>query len=87
MQAFASRENAILRQRPMLLISYTQPTIDPCDLDADGSVDAIDLGLLLGAWGACGMPTCAADVNADASVDEADLEELLLAWMPAEPCS
>lgn len=49
------------------------------DINGDGAVDAVDLGLLLGAWGACGA-TCAGDVNLDGAVDAADLAILLGAW-------
>jgi hypothetical protein len=50
----------------------------PADLNADGATDGADLGLLLGAWGACSQ--CAADLNADGVVDGADLGVLLGAW-------
>jgi len=49
------------------------------DLNADGVVDGADLGLLLGAWGACAA-SCEADLNADGVVDGADLGLLLGAW-------
>ena len=53
----------------------------PCDLVADGAVDGLDLGALLGAWGPCGA-TCPADFNADSVVDGLDLGFLLGAWGP-----
>ena len=46
------------------------------DLNGDGSVDAADLAILLGAWGGTG----AADLNNDGTVDAADLAILLGAW-------
>lgn len=55
-----------------------RPTAPNADLNADGRVDGADLGILLGAWGACAG--CAADLNADGRVDGADLGMLLGAW-------
>jgi hypothetical protein len=52
----------------------------PADLNQDGAVNGADLGLLLGAWGAC--PGCAADLNADGVVNGADLGLLLGSWGP-----
>lgn len=54
----------------------------PCvgDINGDGSVDAADLGLLVGAWGACGGGGCPADLNGDGRVDAADLGLLVGAW-------
>lgn len=46
------------------------------DLDGDGSVDGVDLGALLGAWGAAGI----ADLNRDGTVDGIDLGVLLGSW-------
>lgn len=51
------------------------------DLDGDGVVGPSDLGLLLGAWGACARcATCAADLDADCAVGAGDLAILLGAW-------
>lgn len=52
----------------------------PCagDLDADGEVGPIDLGILLGAWGGEGP----ADLNGDGDVGPQDLGILLGAWGP-----
>ncbi len=47
------------------------------DLNGDGTVDAADLGILLGAWGSAGG---AADLNDDGIVDAADLGILLGSW-------
>lgn len=48
------------------------------DLNGDGAVNGADLGLLLGAWGACGG--CAADLDGDGAVTGSDLGLLLGAW-------
>lgn len=50
------------------------------DFTADGSVDAADLGVLLGAWGSTGTPGLTGDLNNDGTVDGADLALLLGAW-------
>jgi subtilisin family serine protease len=49
------------------------------DLDGDGSVDGIDLGVVLGSWGACGF-ACAADLNDDGAVNGIDLGILIGNW-------
>jgi len=48
------------------------------DLNCDGVVDAVDLGILLGSWGAC--RGCDADLDGDGVVDGADLGILLTQW-------
>jgi hypothetical protein len=52
------------------------------DLNLDGVVNGADLGLMLGAWGACpgGTPGCLGDLNLDGVVTGADLGLLLGAW-------
>jgi hypothetical protein len=55
----------------------TGGTIVGPDLDGNGSVDAADLAILLGAWGSSD-PT--RDLNADGTVDAADLALLLGSW-------
>jgi len=54
------------------------------DLNSDGVVNGADLGLLLGAWGACpgDVPGCVGDLNIDGVVNGADLGLLLGAWGP-----
>jgi hypothetical protein len=54
----------------------------PClaDLNATGTVDAVDLEELLDAWGSC--VGCAADFNADTLVSPPDLAFLLESWGP-----
>lgn len=49
----------------------------PSDLNNDGSVNAADLTLLLGAWGSAGGP---ADLDGDGTVGAADLAILLGGW-------
>jgi hypothetical protein len=46
------------------------------DLNGDDTVDGLDLGALLGAWGAAGI----ADLNRDGTVDGVDLGVLLGSW-------
>ena len=51
------------------------------DLDQSGTVDASDLAMLLGAWGACGTPfSCPADIDGNGTIDGADIAVLLSAW-------
>ncbi|MFO0872734.1 MAG: hypothetical protein U0575_02005 [Phycisphaerales bacterium] len=63
-----------------LIPDICEPTIG--DLDGNGVIDGADVGLLLGAWGACPVPPtrCAADINGDGAVDGADLGVLLQTW-------
>ena len=49
------------------------------DLDGDGFVSGSDLGLLLGAWGAC-SGACNADLDDDGFVSGSDLGLMLGAW-------
>ena len=49
------------------------------DIDGDGRVDAVDLGLLLDAWGRC-TAGCPADLDSDGSVGAGDLARVLDAW-------
>ena len=53
--------------------------VTPGDIDLNGIVDAADLAMLLGGWGACGG-SCAADFNGDGTVGAADLAILLNNW-------
>ncbi|MFO0827278.1 MAG: FG-GAP-like repeat-containing protein [Phycisphaerales bacterium] len=50
----------------------------PGDINNDGKVDAADLAVLLGQWGASGS----ADLNGDGVVNAADLATLLGEWGP-----
>ncbi|MCA9289795.1 MAG: CehA/McbA family metallohydrolase [Phycisphaerales bacterium] len=54
--------------------------VGPGDLDGDGVVGPVDLGMLLGAWGDCAA--CVADANGDGVVDGADLSVVLANWTP-----
>jgi hypothetical protein len=47
------------------------------DLDGNGLVNAVDLSILLGAWG---TDNCRADLNQNGTVDASDLAILLAAW-------
>jgi formylglycine-generating enzyme required for sulfatase activity len=51
-----------------------------CDADVDGSgaVNAQDLALVLGAWGAC--QDCPADISGDSLVDAVDISIVLSRW-------
>lgn len=60
----------------VVLTLVTVPVLG--DLDGDGLVGPVDLGMLLGAWGSCGE--CLADLNDDGVVSAADLAVLLGAW-------
>jgi hypothetical protein len=59
-------------------IVAVRPAAAAADLDGDGAVNGLDLGILLGAWGACA--SCAADMNGDGMVDGLDLGAMLGAW-------
>ena len=61
------------------------PPSCPADLNADRFVNGDDLGVLLGAWGACGGSACPADLNTDGFVNGDDLGELLGAWGACPP--
>ncbi len=54
--------------------------ICPADLDADGTIGAADLAMLLGVWGPC--PKCPEDLDGDGAVGPFDLAVLLGAWGP-----
>ncbi|MFM7133254.1 MAG: M12 family metallo-peptidase, partial [Planctomycetota bacterium] len=50
------------------------------DLDADGTVTAADLAILLSNWGPTGGATVPADFDKSGTVDAADLSRLLANW-------
>src|SRR5262249_38444234 len=58
-----------------VLFSFEISVPNAADLNGDGAVNGLDLGILLGAWG-----TPAADLNGDGTTDAADLAILLGAW-------
>lgn len=51
------------------------------DVFADGAVNGLDIGVLLGQWGGAGS----ADINRDGVVTGADLALMLAAWGPCGP--
>lgn len=50
------------------------------DLNRDGRVDGVDLGLLFGDWGPCLSEDCPADFTGDGAVGSDDVGILLAAW-------
>src|SRR3989338_8342564 len=54
------------------------PTNGSSDLNTDGKVDVVDLGILLSSWGQTSKPK--ADINQDSKVDVVDLGILLGKW-------
>ena len=60
------------------------PPCDPCDMNCDGGVDALDiepfLDLLFGGGQPCN--TCTGDVNGDGSIDALDIEPFLECLFP-----
>ncbi|HRP63984.1 MAG TPA: hypothetical protein PK400_11860 [Phycisphaerales bacterium] len=62
---------------------YRPPHACLPDLNNSGTVDVLDLLILLAAWGACPDPNdCPADLNGSGAVDVQDLLILLAAWGP-----
>lgn len=51
----------------------------PGDINDDGTVDGLDLLILLGEWGEC-PGDCSADLNGDGAVDGLDLLIFLSSW-------
>jgi len=60
------------------LFGASAPPPPPEDINQDGTVDVLDLLLLLDAWGPC--PGCPEDITGDGVVDVLDLLDLLAAW-------
>jgi hypothetical protein len=58
------------------IVADAAAQLDPADLNGDGSVDAADLAILLGAWGSIGP----GDFSGNGSVGAEDLAILLGAW-------
>jgi parallel beta-helix repeat protein len=58
-------------------IEATSQTVGDPDLNNDGTVDASDLAILLGAWNGVGSSS---DLNGDCVINAADLAILLGAW-------
>lgn len=61
----------------LLFIGSRPSNVIPGDIDGDGHVNSVDLGLLLGAWGTADPN---ADINGDGVVNAGDLALLLGAW-------
>ena len=78
----------IIGRCPGIDIWIFDPPDSPADLNGDGIVNGIDLGILLANWsipagspGCGGAPgVCASDINGDGVVDGIDLGMLLGAW-------
>jgi len=57
----------------------------PSDIDGNGTVDAIDLAIVIGYWGTNGGKEYPqADIDRSGDIDAADLAALLGAWGPCE---
>ena len=69
---FDTRENPNSASRPVLTVRFC----DPCDMNCDGDVNAVDierfLGLLFGGEVPC--DTCTGDANGDGVIDAFDIE-------------
>ena len=63
---------------PNELAVWNGPDTIPADINQDGVVDGLDLGILLALWGHIGIT--AADFNQDGIVDGLDLGILLASW-------
>jgi subtilisin family serine protease len=62
-------------------LALAPPPFRAEDINRDGNIDALDLGILLGGWGPCtDCDGCAADLNGDCDIGPADLAALLSAW-------
>jgi hypothetical protein len=53
---------------------------NPGDLNRDGTVNGVDLAIVLNNWGICGSGACAADIDRDGVVNGADLAIVLSSW-------
>jgi hypothetical protein len=62
------------------ILDLPRPAQCPADFNDDGAVNGDDLGVLLGAWGACPSSACEPDLNDDGAVNGDDLGVLLGAW-------
>ena len=62
-------------------IALAPPPFVAEDLNRDGAVNAMDIAILLDAWGACGdCDACVADLNGDCMVGAQDIARVLGAW-------
>ncbi len=62
----------------------TAAPFGPADFSGDGVVNAMDLSLLLAAWGPCPTDCCLPDLTFDEKVDIADLSVFLAAWVESQ---
>lgn len=62
------------------ILSLPRSAPCPADVNDSGTVDGIDLTLVLAAWGPCGIGACPGDLNGDSTVDGLDLTVILSAW-------
>lgn len=74
---FDSRQSSNPSSKPQLIVIYTPPASNPADLNGDGAVNALDLTVLLSAWGSS---SATADIDGSGTVDGLDLSRLLAAW-------
>ena len=74
---FDSRQSSNAGTKPQLIVIFSPPASNPADLNGDGSINALDLTVLLSAWGTS-SPT--ADIDDNGTVDGIDLAQLLAAW-------
>ena len=75
---YTDLEEFLNQTDPKVAGGTTTPPSNSADLNADGRVDVIDLGILLSAWGQTTKPK--ADINQDGRVDVVDLGILLSKW-------
>jgi hypothetical protein len=68
-------------ENPIRIIPNNSGPTCPADLDQNGVVGSLDLGLLLSQWNGPGN----ADLNGDGIVQQDDLGLLLVAWGPCIP--
>jgi hypothetical protein len=59
-------------------VVYTLASAVPGDLNGDGKINGVDLGILLAAWAGVGP----ADLNRNGIVEGADIGILLSNWQP-----
>ncbi len=64
-----------------VVLEIVEVTFDPADLNTDGFVDGLDLGILLGNWNT-DVPASEGELNGTPPVDGLDLGILLGAWNP-----
>jgi len=67
---------------PLLVRAVTESCGCPGDITNDGSIDAVDLAIILVAWGTHKQGEFNADLNNDGIVESADLSIVLGGWGP-----